>query len=150
MIYGEKWKIYWDCFMKNAYFYGTEISFKDKDHIEIHNNIVPSGTVIKEWFSKVNFQASRTEPTLPIIDGEGKYEISFDLKTDIDEGVLFRIMYYDKYDNEVGHQTIKSSGTVFTCPMATYSYRIQMINMGAKDIVFHSMSIQEVMDESEE
>lgn len=149
MVLGEKWKISWDDYMKNAYFYGTEVVFHNKNDVEISNNLIPSGTVMKTWFSKVNFQATRIEPTLPIIDGEGKYVIRFDVETDCDDGVLFRLMYYDRYDNEVGHHIIRSKEEVFKCPMATYSYRLQMINMGAQKVRFHSISIQEVLSESE-
>lgn len=149
MILGEKWKIYWENYMLDAYTYGTEVEFKAKDCVEVNNNLVPSGTIMKTWYSRTNFQSNRCEPTLPIIDGEGKYLLRYNIDMDYPEGVLLRLVYYDKYDEEVGNQIIRKNNHIFRCPMATYSYRLQLINMGSRRIVFHSMSIQEVLSESE-
>ena len=65
---GESWKIYWNEYAKDAFIYGSEIIFHAKDDIEYKNELMPPGTVIKKWFSKVNYQMMRIKPSLPMID----------------------------------------------------------------------------------
>ena len=149
LSYGRKWIIYWSDYMSDAYIYGSEVKFNAKDDVEFKNNLMPAGSVVKSWFSKTNYQAQRIEPTLPIIDGEGEYELSVDMETDIDEGILVRLVYYDRYNEQIGQYIVRDKTTIFRCPMATYSYCLQLIAGGAKQLRFRSVMIQEVKHESE-
>jgi len=149
ITYGEKWNIYWADNMSDAYIYGSEVFFHSKDDVELRNSLMPAGTVIKSWFSKTNYQAKRIEPTLPIIDGEGEYELSVDMETDTEEGVIIRLIYYDRYNVEIGQEIIRDRKSRFKCPMATYSYCLQLINGGSKYLRFHYAVIREIIHESE-
>lgn len=147
---GEKWTIYWNEYSSNTYLYGSEISFHKKDDIEYRNLLMPPGTVIKEWFSKTNFQLQRIEPALPIIDGESQYKIIINIDTPEEENCLVRLVFYDRYEVEAGSLTLRDKETLFRCPLKTYSYRLQLINGGVTNFHFHSVVIQEVIDEPEE
>lgn len=147
---GEKWSIYWNEYVSDTYLYGSEIKFHKKDDIEFTNRLMPPGTIIKQWYSKTNFQMQHIEPALPIIDGEGQYKITINIDTEEGESVLFRLMFYDRYEVEAGAITLRDKETIFRCPLKTYSYRLQLINSGATKFHFHSVVIQEVMDETEE
>ena len=147
---GEKWTIYWNEYSSNTYLYGSEVTFHKKDDVEYHNLLMPPGTVIKEWFSKTNFQIQRIEPALPIIDGESQYKITINIDTPVGENCLARLVFYDRYEVEAGSLTLRDRETVFRCPLKTYSYRLQLINGGVTNFHFHSVVIQEVIDGTEE
>ena len=147
---GEKWMIYWNEYSSDTYLYGAEIEFHKKDDVEYRNLLIPPGTVIKQWYSKTNFQAQRIEPSLPIIDGEGQYKITINIDVPEGENVLARLVYYDRYEVEAGSLTLRDKETVFRCPLKTYSYRLQLINGGVTNFHFHSVVIQEVIDGTEE
>ena len=147
---GEKWMIYWSEYSADTYLYGAEIEFHKKDDVEYRNLLIPPGTIIKQWYSKTNFQAQRIEPSLPIIDGEGQYKITINIDVPEGENVLARLVYYDRYEVEAGSLTLRDKETVFRCPLKTYSYRLQLINGGVTNFHFHSVVIQELIDESEE
>jgi len=147
---GEKWMIYWNEYSADTYLYGAEIEFHKKDDVEYRNLLIPPGTIIKQWYSKTNFQAQRIEPSLPIIDGEGQYKITINIDVPEGENVLARLVYYDRYEVEAGSLTLRDKETVFRCPLKTYSYRLQLINGGVTNFHFHSVVIQELIDESEE
>ena len=68
---GEAWKVYWNEYAKDTYLYGSEVYFHAKDDVEFRNELIQPGAVVKRWFSKVNYQETRIEPTLPMLDGEG-------------------------------------------------------------------------------
>lgn len=144
---GEKWIVYWNEYSSDAYLYGSDITFHKKDNVEFKNLLMPPGTVIKEWYSKTNYQMQRIEPTLPIIDGEGEYQITINIDTEEGERYLMRLVFYDKYEVEVSSITLRDKVTNFRCPLRAYSYKLQLINGGVTQLNFHSVVIQEVLDE---
>lgn len=93
---GESWKIYWNEYGKDTYVYGSEIYFHSREDIEYRNELIQPGAVIKSWFSKVNYQAMRVEPTLPMIDGEGRYHIRLNASVEPLDGLLLKLIYYDR------------------------------------------------------
>ena len=147
MITGQTWKIYWNEYVNESYLYGAEIYFHAKDNVEFKNRLIQPGAVIKRWFSKVNYQAMRIEPALPMIDGEGQYHISLDASAEPADGLLLRLIFYDRYDAETGSRIIRDGEGDFQCPIKTFSYEVQLINGGVTELNFHSITITEVTDE---
>lgn len=147
---GDKWIIYWKDYMSDAYTYGSKVSFHAIDDIEFENPMMPSGMAIKKWFSKTIFQLQRIEPNLPIIDGEATYKIKVDMEVPIEEGIFIKIVFYNKYDVEVGNVIIRNKEGIFRCPLSTYKYEVQLISAGATYFRFHSIVLQEIADEPKE
>lgn len=147
---GEKWIVYWSEYASDTYLYGSKITFHKKDDVEFQNLLMPPGTIIKQWYSKTNFQMQKIEPTLPIIDGETEYQITLNIDTNENETCLGRLVYYDRYGVEAGSLTLRDKETLFRCPLKTYSYRLQLINGGVTNFHFHSVIIQEVLHGTEE
>lgn len=141
---GQSWTVYWNEYAKDAYLYGTELSFHARDDVEFRNELMPPGTVIKRWFSKVNYQAMRIEPALPMIDGEGCYHIR--LNAEPCDGLILKIIFYDRYDQEAGVQIVRDGEADFQCPLRTFSYEVQLVNAGISQLHFHSIMITEVTD----
>ena len=146
---GEKWIVYWNEYSAHTYLHGSKIRYHKKDDVEFVNLLMPPGTIIKQWYSKTNFQIDRVEPTLPIIDGEGEYVITLNIDIPEGENYLARLVFYDKYEVEAGQVILRDKETVFRCPLKTYSYRLQLINGGMTKLNFHSVVIQEIIDETE-
>ena len=144
------WRIFWTDFVSDTYLYGSEIRFVNKNNVEFQNRLMPPGTIIKEWYSKTNYQAKRIEPALPIIDGESKYRIKINLDTPDDGTCLVRLVFYDRYEREAGDITIRDKEQDFTCPLKTYSYRLQLVNGGMTKLIFHSIIIEEIEDEKKD
>lgn len=145
-IVGEAWKVYWNEYAKDTYLYGSELFFHAKDDIEFRNELMSPGTVIKRWFSKANYQAMRIEPALPMIDGEGSYHIRLDATAEPEDGLLLKVIFYDRYDVEAGSRIVRDGEADFQCPMKTFSYEVQLINAGAPQFHFHSIEITEITD----
>lgn len=146
----ENWTIYWNEYASDTYLYGSEIAFQKKDEVEFRNQLMPPGTIIKQWYSKTNFQRQKIEPSLPIIDGESDYRIILNIDVPENETVLARLVFYDKYEVEAGCVMVRDRVADFKCPLKTYSYRLQLVNGGCTSLVFHSIIIQEVVHGTEE
>ncbi len=138
------WTIYWQEYSSNTYLYGSEVEYLAKNKVHFKNNLMPPGTVIKEWFSMTNYQANRIEPALPIIDGESHYHIKIDVETPNGKGCLVRLVFLDRYEREAGDFTIREKEADFSCPLKTYSYKMQLINGGMTEFTYHSITIEEI------
>ncbi len=147
---GEKWTVYWNEYSSNTYLYGSEITYHAKDDVEFKNMLMAPGTVIKHWFSKTNYQMQRIEPALPMIDGEGRYQLTVHIDCPEDETWLIQLIFYDKYEVEAGRISVRDEVSYFQCPLRTYSYRMQLMNGGMTRFHFHKIEIQEVEYETEE
>ena len=146
----QRWNIYWNEYVSDTYLYGSEITYHKKDHVEFLNRLMSPGTVLKQWYSKTNFQMQKIEPALPMIDGETSYQIIVNIDCMAGESWLMRLVFYDRYESEAGNITIRERVTNFKCPLKTYSYRLQLINGGMTHFHFHSVVIREIEDETEE
>lgn len=141
------WKILWSDYVSNTYLYGSEIKVHAADDFEFKNELMPPGTVIKQWFSKTKYQTMRIEPALPLIDGEGIYYIKLAADCDTPDGLILKIIYYDKYDTPISDFIVRGGAERFKCPLNTYSYEIQLINAGAKRFHFNYITIAELEHE---
>ncbi len=146
---GEKWTIYWNEYSSDTYLYGSEITYHKKDDVEFKNDRMPPGTIIKQWYSKTNYQMQRIEPSLPMIDGETDYQITVNTDCEENETCLVRLVFYDRYEVEAGSVIVRERTKDFKCPLKTYSYRIQLINGGVTRFHFHSIVIREVVHGTE-
>lgn len=146
---GEQWTIYWNEYSSDTYLYGSEISYHKMDDVEFQNELMPPGTVIKQWYSKTNYQMQRIEPALPMIDGESKYQIRVNIQCSEGQAWFIRLVFYDKYGEEAGYVSVRDETAFFKCPLKTYSYQMQLINGGMTQFHFHSIVIQEVEDETD-
>ena len=142
---GAKWTIYWNEYSADTYLYGSEIQYHKKDDVQFRNLLMPPGTVIKQWYSRTNFQAQKIEPALPMIDGEGRYQLIRNMDRAGEEGCLIRLIFYDRYEAEAGRLIIRDRAAEFQCPLKTYSYRMQLISSGVASFRFHSIVIREVI-----
>lgn len=140
----ESWKICWNEYASDTYLYGSEIIYHGKDSVDFKNPLMPPGTVIKQWYSRTNYQAKKIEPSLPMIDGESMYEIDIHIDS-AEKGVcLVRLVFYDRYETEAGSIVIRDQKAVFRCPLKTYSYCMQLISGGIMEFRFHSIVIREI------
>lgn len=138
------WTIYWNEYSSDTYLYGSQIEYLAKNNVRFKNELMPPGTVIKQWYSLTNYQAQRIEPALPIIDGESRYRIKVNVETPDSKGYLIRLVFLDRYEREAGDFTVLGNEAEFSCPLKTYSYRMQLINAGMKEFVYHSVTIEEI------
>ncbi|MCI8428795.1 MAG: accessory Sec system protein Asp3 [Lachnospiraceae bacterium] len=143
----ERWNIYWNEYASDTCLYGSDVIFHQKDDVEFRNLLMPPGTVIRQWYSRTNYQMQRIEPALPMIDGESTYQLIRNIDCDVDAGCLIRLIFYDRYEVEAGSLVTRDRITDFQCPLKTYSYRMQLVNGGVTSFRFHSIVIREITGE---
>lgn len=147
---GEIWTIFWNEYSSDTYLYGSKITYHRHDDVEFKNDLMPPGTIIKQWYSKTNYQTQRIEPELPMIDGESSYQIIVNIDVPKGQSCLIRLVFYDRYGQEAGCLNVWEKKMDFKCPLKTYSYCMQLVNGGMKELRFHNIMIREKENETVE
>ena len=66
MIINQRTDIKWGE-VGGTFMYGSKVTYHEDKHISLHNPLVTSGETLKTWLSSVNYQAFRTQPSLPLL-----------------------------------------------------------------------------------
>lgn len=149
----DKWVIRWTEYVTNSYAYGSKIKFQKDGSVRYFNRLMPPDSVLHTWFSKTVYQFHRVEPTLPLIDGESAYEITLNAAQNEEESLgdatklMLRVVFFGRYDEEVGSIILRDKVSCFKPPITTYSYNVELINGGAASFVFKSIVLREISRE---
>lgn len=75
MIITQRQSIHWGE-VGGTYMYGSTVSYYPDKSVRLYNPLLPSGEILKTWFSSVNYQAARTQPQLPLLKRNQEYQLS--------------------------------------------------------------------------
>lgn len=128
---------------ENSFLYGLIVIYYARNHIYFENEMISSGTMVHEWTSSFNFQGNRLTPTLPLIKKGHRYRLTSNMTIKPDNGLYFRLIFKDRYDEKVSQLIKKDLTFTFTYPEEAYNYSIQLLSAGLKSVDFHSFSIEE-------
>ena len=64
--------------MGGTYLYGSQITYHADGHVTLKNPLLASGETLKTWYSSVNYQATRSQPSLPLLKKTHPYPLSMD------------------------------------------------------------------------
>ena len=136
------YSIRWDNLACDTYLYGSSIVFGSGGTVKFSNLIMPPGQVIRKWQSDVNYQVAKHEPQLPVLEEGEEYEIRSYVRYKPEGSVKLRFKFYDRQGEDAGKVIIDGITDEFVCPDGASSYELELINAGAKELVFHHIEIQ--------
>ena len=79
MIIKQRQEINWDE-VGGTYMYGSTVSYYPDKSVRLYNPLLPSGEILKTWFSSVNYQGFRTQPSLPLLKRNHDYQLCMDFE----------------------------------------------------------------------
>ena len=65
------------------------------------------------------------------------------------ESVFLKLIFFDRYNKEVGNIVERSDKMAFTYPKEAYSYKVQLLSAGVESFEFHCLKIEEILEESD-
>ncbi|WP_022768321.1 accessory Sec system protein Asp3 [Butyrivibrio sp. NC2007] len=136
------YSVRWDNLASDSYLYGSSIVFEPDGTVNFSNLLMPPGSVIRKWQSDLNYQAKRHEPQLPILEEGEKYEIRSYVRYKPEGSVKLRFRFLDRQGEEAGIVFIDDSTAELECPKGAFAYDLELINAGAKELIFHHIEIQ--------
>lgn len=142
MIIKQRQEINWDE-VGGTYMYGSTVSYYPDKSVRLYNPLLPSGEILKTWFSSVNYQASRTQPSLPLLKRKQDYQLCMNFECHPTNGVYTKITFFDRYGDVIEEKIEKMKVFDFTYPDDTYTYQVSLLSAGFESLEFYSFSIKE-------
>ena len=142
MIIKQRQEINWDE-VGGTYMYGSTVSYYPDKSVRLYNPLLPSGEILKTWFSSVNYQASRTQPSLPLLKRKQDYQLCMNYECHPTNGVYTKIAFFDRYGDVIEEKIEKMKVFDFTYPDDTYTYQVSLLSAGFEFLDFYSFSIKE-------
>lgn len=143
MIINQRENITWGE-VAGTFMYGSKVTYHEDKHISLYNPLVPSGEILKTWFSSVNYQSFRTQPSLPLLKRKQDYQLCMDFECQPTNGVYIKIIFFDRYGDVVEEKIEKKKVFDFTYPEDTYIYQVSLLSAGFESLDFYSFSIKEM------
>ena len=138
MIINQREDILWGD-MGATYMYGTRLQFWKDGHISLSNPLLAPGEVLKSWFSSSNYQGSRSQPSLPLLKGNHRYQFTMNMTCYPENSIYIKLFFLDRYE-EVLEETLSFS---FVYPEDAYTYKVSLVTAGFESLDFYSFSIKE-------
>ena len=142
MIIKQRQEINWDE-VGGTYMYGSTVSYYPDKSVRLYNPLLPSGEILKTWFSSVNYQASRTQPSLPLLKRKQDYQLCMNYECHPINGVYTKLAFFDRYGDVIEEKIEKMKVYDFTYPDDTYTYQVSLLSAGFESLDFYSFSIKE-------
>ncbi len=142
MIIKQRQEINWDE-VGGTYMYGSTVSYYPDKSVRLYNPLLPSGEILKTWFSSVNYQASRTQPSLPLLKRKQDYQLCMNYECHPTNGVYTKIAFFDRYGDVIEEKIEKMKVFDFTYPDDTYTYQVSLLSAGFESLDFYYFSIKE-------
>ncbi len=136
------YSIRWDNLANESYLYGSNIIFEPDGLVRFSNLLMPPGQIIRKWQSATNYQATRHEPQLPMLEEGVRYEIRTYASYKPAGTVKLRIRFFDRQGENAGSVILDDITDEFVCPDGASDYELELINAGAEELVFHHIEIQ--------
>lgn len=133
--------VHWDDNAADTYLYGSRILFHENGIVEYENRRMPSGTVIRSWYSQADYQAKRLASQLPVLEEGGRYLVRSFVTCRPEKGILLRFQFYDRQKHLISFSVLDEKEGVLECPEGTYNYELQLIQTGSDFVRFHHVEI---------
>lgn len=134
----KNYVITWDYESGDSYLFGSNINYIAPDCVEFENNLLPPGTEIRNWRSKMNFQANKMGNILPILSPEKQYWIKLNVKLKENESVYVKVEFYNRFNDLLDFKIIYGEDS-FIYPKTAAYYSIILVNNGVSNFVFQNI-----------
>ncbi|QQQ35017.1 accessory Sec system protein Asp3 [Streptococcus mitis] len=143
MIITQRQSIHWGE-VGGTYMYGSNVSYYPDKSVRLYNPLLPSGEVLRTWFSSVNYQGARTQPQLPLLKRNHQYHLAMHFDCQPENGVYIKLIFLNRYEDVLEEKVEKVREFTFTYPEDTYTYRISLLSAGFQELTFYDFSIKEI------
>lgn len=136
----------WGFHASRASLYGSTLTLSPSGSVRLVNHLMPSGTLIQEWYSFTDYQAVRSTPDLPLLHHGKRYRIVPQIVSVPEDTYVLEVRFYDRFDESVGTEVLYPPDREFEYPHGCHHYTVRLVNGGCDEIRFESLSLLEVTD----
>ena len=132
------------------YLWGSTIQATAQGSVQFQNSLMPSGQVLKTWYSQTNFGKNRQIPSLPLLKREQEYELVITMEATPSHTVMVEIIFKDRFGEVVGRRVTGEGRLSFIYPDQAYAYEVRLLRAGLQEFPFHYFTIQPISSEGAE
>ena len=132
MIHKNNSQIQWGTNVR-SYMFGSQIEHHPDGSVNFSNPLIASGTEIHSWLAIQNYQASRKQPSLPLLKKGYIYRLESQFTTVPEGTVYLKLSFLNRYG---------------VYPHEAYNYSISLLSAGMVELDFKGMTITEVGEEN--
>lgn len=143
-------RIYWGDLVLADYLWGSTIQATAQGSVQFQNSLMPSGQVLKTWYSQTNFGKNRQIPSLPLLKREQEYELVITMEATPSHTVMVEIIFKDRFGEVVGRRVTGEGRLSFIYPDQAYAYEVRLLSAGLQEFTFHYFIIQPISSEGAE
>ena len=129
--------------MVATYMYGTRLQFLKDWNISLSNPLLAPGEVLKSWFSSSNYQGSRSQPSLPLLKGNHRYQFTMNMTCYPENSIYIKLVFLDRYEEVLEEKVEETLSFSFVYPEDAYTYKVSLVTAGFESLDFYSFSIKE-------
>ncbi|KAA9298699.1 MULTISPECIES: accessory Sec system protein Asp3 [Aerococcus] len=133
--------IRWGQTKSEDYAYGSQIIWKNPDHIQFKNTLMPSGERITSWSSRSVFQMTKDSARLPLLTRGKSYQLLFQGETVPERTIFFKVSFFDFYGELIEDYYLNTPSDYFTVPDTYNYYEIAMHHGGCVSFDFNQITI---------
>lgn len=131
----------------HAYLFGTRIKFLARDHVEMRNPFLPTGSTIYHWDELYLFVTGHAVPQLPLLEHGHHYQLHLVAESNYERGLYLRVLMFDYENKLIKMKIIREATGIFTFEPAAYFYAIELVSGGCTELTFHRLDITDVTDQ---
>lgn len=131
----------------HAYLHGTRIKFLARDHVEMRNPFLPTGSTIYHWDELYLFVTGHAVPQLPLLEHDHHYQLHLVAESNYERGLYLRVLMFDYENKLIKMKIIRQATGIFTFEPAAYFYAIELVSGGCTELTFHRLDITDVTDQ---
>lgn len=143
-------RIYWGDLVLADYLWGSTIQATAQGGVQFQNSLMPSGQVLKTWYSQTNFGKNRQIPSLPLLKREQDYELVIEIESTPAHTVMVEIVFKDRFGDVIDRRVTAEGRLPFTYPDQAYAYEVRLLSAGLQEFTFHYFTIQPISSEGAE
>ncbi|MEL0537468.1 accessory Sec system protein Asp3 [Staphylococcus debuckii] len=136
----QHFNVYWRQINQSTLMYGARLQFQSGG-AQYENRLMPSGTVIHEWYMHTNFYTDRAFPALPFLKKGVTYRFKFHVTAVPANTVYFKIIFLKRNGTEAATFIAKEDEIDIEMPEEAYEYQVQMINAAMESLHFERIEI---------
>ncbi|ANZ32367.1 accessory Sec system protein Asp3 [Staphylococcus carnosus] len=140
MADAQHFNVYWRQIKQSTFMYGARLQFKSGGAL-YYNRLMPSGTVIHEWYMHTNFYTDRAFPTLPFLKKGVTYHFKFHVTSTPANTIYFKIIFLKRNGTEAASYIAKDYEIDIEMPEDAYEYQVQMVNAAMESLHFKRIEI---------
>lgn len=134
--------IYWEDDADETYLYGSRLAFEGRQ-VSFANRLMPAGTSLKRWKSKTNFQADRSQPSLPLLHQGKTYQLTLLAQAQPADTLFLKVSFFDILGQLISVTLLRDDDRQFTFPEEAFSYQIELVNGGCHSFEFDALVLSD-------